>query len=87
MAPLTSALREPPGDGWSVQVTALTTREEAETVRRSLIAKKYPAFIVLTPDGTRYRVRVGKYPSEKATRVVAERLRKVEHFTDAYITK
>ena len=70
-----------------MQVTALTRLDEAETARRSLIAKKYPAFIVPTPDGTRYRVRVGKYRNRADALVVADRLRKVEHFTDAYITK
>jgi cell division septation protein DedD len=86
-APPPGALREPPGDGWSVQVMSLTRFDEAETARRSLIAKNYRAFIVRTPDGTRYRVRVGKYPIRKDAQVVADRLRKVEQFTDAFLVK
>jgi cell division septation protein DedD len=86
-APPPGALREPPGDGWSVQVMSLTRFDEAETARRSLIAKNYRAFIVRTPDGTRYRVRVGKYPIKRDAQVVADRLRKVEQFTDAFLVK
>jgi cell division septation protein DedD len=86
-APPPGALREPAGDGWSVQVMSLTRFDEAETARRSLIAKNYRAFIVRTPDGTRYRVRVGKYPIKRDAQVVADRLRKVEQFTDAFLVK
>jgi len=81
------ALRQPPGDGWAVQVMSLNRCDEADTARRSLAAKKYPTFIMRTPDGTRYRVRVGKYSSRNDALVVADRLRKVEQFTDAYVTQ
>jgi len=75
---------EPPGPGYSVQVASVPL-SDAKAIRKSLIAKNYPAFITPTPTGPRlYRVRVGKYPTLKDAKAVAERLEKVEKFRDVW---
>jgi cell division septation protein DedD len=66
---------------------SLLRSDEADTAGRSLLGKKYPAYVAQTPDGRRYRVRVGKYRSRDEALAVAERLRTVEQFRDAYVTQ
>jgi len=73
---------EPPGNGWTVQVVAPKTREEADVVARRLAAKGYPAFV--TPRGSgallRYGVRVGKYENRHDADAMKARLEKDEQF-------
>lgn len=52
-----------PGSGWSVQVNAFRSRENADRQMSQLKAKGYPAYVLRT--GNLFRVRVGPY-SERA---------------------
>ncbi len=73
---------EPPGNGWAVQVQAVTTRAEADALAHRLSAKGYPAFV--TPRGSgsllRYGVRVGKYDKKGEAEAVKARLQNEEQF-------
>jgi cell division septation protein DedD len=81
----TAGLVEPPGAGYSVQVASVPKRDDAEAIGKTLLAKRYPAFITSTPTGPKlYRVRVGKYSTLKAAKDVEERLKKIEKFQDAW---
>jgi cell division septation protein DedD len=81
-----SALKEPSGNGFAVQVMSLTKLSEAETVARRLASKGYPSFVQPTPDG-RFRVRVGKYPDRKDAESVARRLEKEEKFNAPWVDR
>jgi cell division septation protein DedD len=68
--------------GFVVQVSALKGRSEADTIRRRLEGKGYPAFIEATGAGRDaiFRVRVGRYANRKAAESVAARLEREERF-------
>ena len=76
------AFAEPAGNGWTVQVQAVSSRQEADGIARSLNAKGYPAFV--TPRGTgslaRYGIRVGKYQKKQDAEAMKTRLERQEHF-------
>lgn len=77
---------EPAGRGYALQVSSLPKEIDAKDVGRSLKVKKYPVFITHTAGVPKfYRVRVGKYPTEKEARAVLARLKKTEGFRDAYL--
>ena len=72
---------EPSGDGWAVQVQAVTAKSEADAIAKRLVAKGYPAFVM--PTGTtpvRYRIRVGKYPNKRDADAIGAKLKKEEQF-------
>jgi cell division septation protein DedD len=79
---------EPPGSGFVVQVMAVNARAEADTVARRLSGKGYPAFVTTTGTGTNvtYRVRVGKYDTQREAEAVSSRLQKEEQFKP-WVTK
>lgn len=82
-APPDRSLSEPPGNGYVLQVMAVTTRAEAEAIARRLVAKGYPTFVTTTGEGTAhvsYRVRVGKYDDKSEADRVFARLQKEEQF-------
>ncbi|MEW5983577.1 MAG: SPOR domain-containing protein [Acidobacteriota bacterium] len=66
-----------------VQVTAVRSRGEAESIVERLKRKGYPAF-VFVPDGTDhlgfYRVRVGPFGTRPEAEVVASRLEREEKY-------
>jgi cell division septation protein DedD len=78
----TVSFREPPGNGYVVQVMAAVKREEAESLARRLAAKGYPTFVsvgdVKVP--AKYRVRVGKYSDKREAEAVESRLKNQEQF-------
>lgn len=80
-SPASTALAEPPGGGFVVQVAAVTERGEADTIARRLGSKGYPAFVT-TPAGVArvFRVRVGKYQQRRDAEAVAAKLEKEEQF-------
>lgn len=75
----------PPADdrqGWVVQVAAVKTRGEADTMASRLSAKGYTAFVLTGSGGSSvFRVRVGGYKSRRDADAVAARLRKEERIT------
>lgn len=76
-----ASLAEPPGSGFVVQVMAVNTRAEADAIARRLAAKGYPTFVTTTGVGrVTYRVRVGKYDSQREADAVSARLKKEEQF-------
>lgn len=75
---ISAELREPPGSGWAVQVTAVK-RPEAEAIARRLKGKGYPAFVTSRPNGL-FAVRIGKFDNLRAAEDTAARLRKEEQF-------
>ena len=81
-----TALVEPPGAGWAVQVMAVPVaqRADAEALARRLDAKGYPSYVV--PRGNRLAVRVGKYPNQRDAEAVSARLKKEEQF-DPWVTR
>jgi cell division protein FtsN len=78
----TTALSEPAGSGFVVQVMAVNTRTEADTIAKRLASKGYPTFVTTTGAGVKvsYRVRVGKYDDKREADAVAARLQKEEQF-------
>lgn len=77
-----TALFEPAGNGFVVQVMAVNTRAEADTIAKRLASKGYPTFVTTTGAGAKvsYRVRVGKYDDKREADAVSARLQKEEQF-------
>lgn len=73
-----SALTEPPGSGFVVQVAAVRQLAQANAMASGLAAKGYPAFV--TVSGLNFRVRVGKYADRGEAESVAGRLEREERF-------
>jgi cell division septation protein DedD len=85
---LTEGTDEPPGPGYVVQVASVPKLTDAQSIRKTLVAKGYPTFITETPTAPRrYRVRVGKYRTEKEAKAVERKLEQVEKFRDAWIPR
>lgn len=74
---------DPTSGTFSVQVGAFLDRGNAERLRGRLSAAYSSVFIQTydSPDGTYYRVRVGKVSGEDAARQLGEQLRQKEGFT------
>ncbi len=68
---------------FGVQVGAFLAPENADRLRMQLSARYAPVSIVEfdSPNGLFYRVRVGRLPTEEATRQLADRLHNEEQFT------
>ncbi|MGE0815455.1 MAG: SPOR domain-containing protein [Vicinamibacterales bacterium] len=81
-APLPAALAEPRGDGFAIQVAALSGRTEAEAVATRLKGKGYSAYLMppLAGQPTVFRVRVGKYKARAEAEAVASKLQREERF-------
>lgn len=78
-----AALAEPAGSGYVVQVMAVNTRKEADTIAKRLVSKGYPTFVTTNTTGARnvsYRVRVGKFNDRREAETIADRLQKEEQF-------
>lgn len=73
---------EPRGEGFVIQVAAVRQRAEADTIRRRLAGKGYPAFVTTAgAEGPAvFRVRVGKYDSRREAESIASRLEREEQF-------
>lgn len=80
---------EPAGDGWMVQVTALTDYAQAEAIVKRLVAKGYAAYLLGPPPGgtALYRVRVGKFKERREADTVRRRLEKEEQFKNCFTTR
>ena len=78
-----SGAPDPTGGYFTVQVGAFRERANAERLRERLNAAYSPIYIqpVDSPDGTFYRVRVGKIGGEDEARQYATRLHAKEDFT------
>ncbi len=76
------AATEPSGPGFAVQVAAYKDRKDADVMLKRLLAKGYPAFIMAPVKGAPvfYRVRVGKYKSQRDAESVSRRLETEEQF-------
>jgi DedD protein len=81
-APASDVPGEPPGPGFTIQVTALGQRAEADRIARNLAGKGYPAYVVPPDSGAPavFRVRVGKFKDRREAETVAARLTKEEQF-------
>jgi cell division protein FtsN len=75
----------PASSGFVVQVAAVRTRADAETIATRLGAKGYPTFI--TTAGSNFRVRVGKYGNRREAEAVAVRLEREERVVKPWITR
>jgi cell division septation protein DedD len=73
---------EPSGSGYVVQVQAVTTLAEADTIASRLNAKGYPAFVTTTEPGKPrfFRIRVGKYPNRRDAEAIKTKLEKQEQY-------
>jgi DedD protein len=68
-----------PGEGFAVQVAALTDRREADGIAKRLSGKGYSAYVMNPTAGTTmYRVRVGSFKTQAEANSVAEKLKKEE---------
>lgn len=77
-----AAAGEPGGEGFAVQIAALSEKSEADTIVKRLSDKGYQAY-VLAPSSKAapvYRVRVGKFKSRRDAELVASKLEKEEQF-------
>jgi cell division septation protein DedD len=68
--------------GYAVQLAALNSRTEAESMAKRLVTKGYAAYVLAPAGGTPavYRVRVGTFPTRREAETVAERLEQEERF-------
>jgi cell division septation protein DedD len=83
-APPAARAAAAPRGGLVLQVTALARESDAESLRRRLVSKKYPAYVEKTPDA-RFRVRVGPFRDRNELDRVRRRLETEEHFTNLWI--
>jgi DedD protein len=76
------AFVEPRGDGFAIQVAALSGRVEAEAVAARLKAKGYTAFVLTSLPGqpSGFKVRVGKFKARAEAEKVATKLEREEQF-------
>lgn len=81
-APPNPAFVEPRGDGFAIQVAALSGRTEAEAVAARLKAKGYAAFVLTSLPGqpSGFKVRVGKFKARAEAEKVATKLEREEQF-------
>jgi cell division septation protein DedD len=77
-----SSAAEPAGEGFVVQVAAVSRRPEAEAIAGDLSTKGYPAFVTTLGSGAPlvFRVRIGKYSDRREAELVAGRLEREEQF-------
>ncbi len=82
VAPPNPAFVEPRGDGFAIQVAALSGRAEAEAVAARLKAKGYTAFVLTSLPGqpSGFKVRVGKFKARAEAEKVATKLEREEQF-------
>ena len=62
---------------YTVQVAAVTRRDEAEAIVKRLKAKAFEAFVLVPDDGDtrgKFRVRIGSFKNKREANVLAERL-------------
>ncbi|MFN7977084.1 MAG: SPOR domain-containing protein [Vicinamibacterales bacterium] len=73
---------EPRGDGFAIQVTALSGKSEAEAIADRLKRKGYAVYLVSAPAGqpATYKVRVGKFKVRTEAEKIASRLEREEQF-------
>lgn len=73
---------EPRGDGFAIQVAALTGRTEAEAVASRLKSKGYAVYLVSALPGqpAGFKVRVGKFKARAEAETIATRLEREEQF-------
>ena len=76
------AFVEPRGDGFAIQVAALSGRAEAEAVAGRLKSKGYAAYVQTSLPGqpSGYKVRVGKFKARAEAEQVAAKLEREEQF-------
>lgn len=81
-APTNPAFVEPRGDGFAIQVAALSGRAEAEAVAARLKAKGYAAFVLTSLPGqpSGFKVRVGKFKARAEAETIATKLEREEQF-------
>jgi cell division protein FtsN len=68
-------------------VASYRTRQAADSLRESLVASGYDAYLseTSTPEGVRYRVRVGAFATRQAATATAARLTS-QRTLAAYVT-
>ena len=81
-APANPAFVEPRGEGFAIQVAALSGRAEAEAVAARLKAKGYAAFVLTSLPGqpSGFKVRVGKFKARAEAEKIATKLEREEQF-------
>ncbi|MGE5199213.1 MAG: SPOR domain-containing protein [Rhodospirillaceae bacterium] len=91
--PATAAAAAPadPAPGlYTVQVAAMTRRDEAEAIARQLKAKGYDAY-VFVPEGSEgrggFRVRIGAFKDKRQADLLAERLLREEKRYKPWVTR
>ncbi len=79
-APVDAALADPAGSGFTLQITALKERGEAESVAKRWSAKGYAAYVLAPAAGAPsvYRVRIGRYKTRREAETIAAKLQKEE---------
>jgi DedD protein len=76
-----------PAGAWTVQVTALRQRTDADAMARRLVGRGYDAYVDATTSGVpMYRVRVGSFTDQREAERMKERLERNEKF-NPFITK
>jgi cell division septation protein DedD len=72
--------QEPARRGFSVQVAAVRTRDEADRLVTRLVSQGYPAYIVRGEGAAAnfYRVRIGAFPSRESAEKIAKQLEGTE---------
>lgn len=70
------------GSAWTVQIAALTVRDDADAIAKRLSSKGYAAYVLEPASGapTVYRVKVGKFPTKREAELMATKLQKEEQF-------
>lgn len=84
-----AAASDPGAPSWSVQVTAFQNEDDATQMASELDGEGYSAFVVSgqVKGKTWHRVRVGRYPSREAAMTALQKLKNVDRYRNAIITR
>lgn len=87
--PVKAVASDPSAPSWSVQVTAFQNSSDATQMASELDGEGYAAFVVSgqVKGKTWHRVRVGRYPSREAAATALKKLKNVDRYRNAIITR
>ncbi len=78
-----------PGGAWTVQVGSFVQKENASRMLARLQGNRYQAYVVeaIVDGKTHYRVRVGRFATEKEAQALAKTVKTKEGLSDAFVVR
>jgi len=89
-APAQNAAAGPPAGNWTVQVAAVSRRDEADGIVSHLKAKRYDAYVIAPGPGDTpavFRVRIGSFKERRQADMLAEQLLREDKRYKLWVTR